>query len=155
MVPLNRHSVLGWSWKLSIEGSLTTSVLLPSWTGKVFNYPPIPEPNYTIFTKHLLLIIELFVVHTFLSPGFYYFVSGSEVLIHFDSWSSDYDYWCPPDVVELHPPGWCHRNSWELITPRGSCCMYIPHCYSTNNNSISSSMPESGWATRFDFRLIV
>ena len=51
----------------------------------------------------------------------------SEVLIHFDGWGDGYDYWCPPDAVELHPPGWCERNYWELQTPRGnvwecSCC---------------------------------
>ena len=52
--------------------------------------------------------------------------SDSEVLIHFDGWSSDYDYWCPPDVVELHPPGWCRRNNWELQTPRGTYTVIVP-----------------------------
>ena len=45
--------------------------------------------------------------------------SESEVLIHFDGWGDGYDYWCTPDAVELHPPGWCSKHNWELQTPKG------------------------------------
>ena len=116
----------------------------------MFNYPSIPEPNHTI----LFIFFFFYEVsptnrsfchaHIFISQ-FLLFISESEVLIHFDGWSSDYDYWCPPDVVELHPPGWCHRNSWELQTPRGSCCIYMPHCYSTNNNLYHVGQEWRGW----------
>ena len=40
------------------------------------------------------------------------------VLIHFDGWGPEYDYWCQVDIVELHPVGWCTKNGWELQTPR-------------------------------------
>ena len=39
------------------------------------------------------------------------------MLIHFDGWSSDYDYWCPRDSVELHPARWCLKHGWELQAP--------------------------------------
>ncbi|CAI8002713.1 Lethal(3)malignant brain tumor-like protein 3 [Geodia barretti] len=41
----------------------------------------------------------------------------SEVLIHFDGWGPEYDYWCSAWSLELHPPGWCRTHNWELQTP--------------------------------------
>lgn len=41
----------------------------------------------------------------------------SEVLIHFDGWGSEYDYWCSSCSPELHPQGWCQSHNWELQTP--------------------------------------
>ena len=40
-----------------------------------------------------------------------------EVLIHFDGWGSEYDYWCSASSLELHPPGWCNSHNWELQAP--------------------------------------
>ena len=42
-----------------------------------------------------------------------------EVLIHFDSWSNYYDYWCGSDAIELHPVGWCETYGWKLQYPKG------------------------------------
>ena len=48
--------------------------------------------------------------------------AGSEVLIHFDGWGPEYDYWCAAGSVELHPPGWCHAHHWELQMPLSESC---------------------------------
>lgn len=45
------------------------------------------------------------------------YLPDSEVLVHFDGWGPEYDYWCPANSVELHPPGWCSKHDWELQTP--------------------------------------
>ena len=47
------------------------------------------------------------------------------VMIHFDGWSQDYNYWCPSDSVELHPVGWCKKHGWELQPPYGQQCASI------------------------------
>ena len=53
---------------------------------------------------------------TLLFSGILY-IPDSEVLVHFDGWGPEYDYWCPASSVELHPPGWCSKHDWELQTP--------------------------------------
>lgn len=50
---------------------------------------------------------------------------GDEVLVHFDGWSNDYDYWCATDAIELHPVGWCETHGWELQKPYGIVTVYI------------------------------
>ena len=47
-------------------------------------------------------------------------IPENEVLIRFDGWTDGYDYWCPQDSVELHPPGWCSKHGWDLQTPKGT-----------------------------------
>lgn len=42
-----------------------------------------------------------------------------ELLIHFDGWSSAYDYWCQSDSVDIHPMGWSEENSRVLQKPNG------------------------------------
>ncbi|XP_041844306.1 lethal(3)malignant brain tumor-like protein 4 [Melanotaenia boesemani] len=34
--------------------------------------------------------------------------------IHFDGWSSEYDYWVETDCPDLHPVGWCHKTGHPL-----------------------------------------
>ncbi|XP_053743438.1 lethal(3)malignant brain tumor-like protein 4 isoform X1 [Synchiropus splendidus] len=40
--------------------------------------------------------------------------------IHFDGWSSEYDYWVETDCPDLHPPGWCQKTGHPLQCPNGS-----------------------------------
>ena len=37
--------------------------------------------------------------------------------IHFDGWSSIYDYWFDTDSVDLHPVKWAHRTGHPLEPP--------------------------------------
>ena len=41
-----------------------------------------------------------------------------KLLIHFDGWSQQFDYWCEPSTTDIHPPMWCHYASmvFELCT---------------------------------------
>lgn len=45
-------------------------------------------------------------------------VGDNEVLIHFDNWDDDYDYWCENTCTDLHPVGWCRRNNHDLQPPK-------------------------------------
>ena len=45
--------------------------------------------------------------------------SKGELLIHFDGWTSAYDYWCKPDSTDIHPVGWCEENDKHLNPPKG------------------------------------
>ena len=40
-----------------------------------------------------------------------------ELLIHFDGWSNEYNYWCEPDSTDIHPPMWCGKHHRELQPP--------------------------------------
>uniref|UniRef100_A0A7N6F8F4 SAM domain-containing protein n=1 Tax=Anabas testudineus TaxID=64144 RepID=A0A7N6F8F4_ANATE len=40
--------------------------------------------------------------------------------IHFDGWSSEYDYWVDTDCPDLHPVGWCQKTGHPLQYPNGS-----------------------------------
>ncbi len=46
-------------------------------------------------------------------------IKDEQLLIHFDCWTSKYDYWCSPDCVDVHPMGWCERNHTSLHSPKG------------------------------------
>uniref|UniRef100_A0A671UJG8 L3MBTL histone methyl-lysine binding protein 1b n=1 Tax=Sparus aurata TaxID=8175 RepID=A0A671UJG8_SPAAU len=40
--------------------------------------------------------------------------------IHFDGWSTEYDYWVETDCPDLHPVGWCQKTGHPLQYPNGS-----------------------------------
>ena len=46
-------------------------------------------------------------------------IKDEQLLIHFDGWSMDYDYWCRPDSTDIHPRGWCSSHGVELQAPAG------------------------------------
>lgn len=53
-------------------------------------------------------------------------IKDSMLLIHFDGWTSKYDYWCSKESHELHPVGWCKKNGVVLQPPKGqSSCIYV------------------------------
>ncbi|XP_077989756.1 uncharacterized protein LOC144444213 [Glandiceps talaboti] len=42
-----------------------------------------------------------------------------DILIHFDGWGKNYDYWCEPTSTDLHPLGFCKTHNIDLQAPRG------------------------------------
>ena len=47
-------------------------------------------------------------------------VMAGRVLVHFDGWEIDYDYWVVPDQSPyIHPIGWCQSEGKELNPPQG------------------------------------
>ena len=54
--------------------------------------------------------------------------SEKDLLIHFDGWTSAYDYWCEPWSTDIHPIRWCQNNHKTLQPPKGeSVQLIIPH----------------------------
>ncbi len=47
-------------------------------------------------------------------------IKNGQLLIHFDGWTSTYDYWCEPTSADVHPTGWCQAQSHELQPPKGT-----------------------------------
>lgn len=45
-------------------------------------------------------------------------VIGDQILVHFDGWNHDYNYWCPSSSQYLHPVGWCDRYDMHLTPPQ-------------------------------------
>ncbi|XP_069743097.1 lethal(3)malignant brain tumor-like protein 3 isoform X2 [Narcine bancroftii] len=39
------------------------------------------------------------------------------IMIHFDGWNHDYDYWIDADSVDIHPAGWCAKTGHPLQPP--------------------------------------
>lgn len=46
-------------------------------------------------------------------------IRDKKLLIHFDGWTSKYDYWCKPTSTDIHPVGWCARHNKDLQPPKG------------------------------------
>uniref|UniRef100_A0A8C4RZQ5 L3MBTL histone methyl-lysine binding protein 4 n=1 Tax=Erpetoichthys calabaricus TaxID=27687 RepID=A0A8C4RZQ5_ERPCA len=44
-------------------------------------------------------------------------VDDYRLKIHFDGWSSKYDYWIDSDTPDIHPAGWCQRTGHPLEPP--------------------------------------
>ncbi|RUS84759.1 hypothetical protein EGW08_007501 [Elysia chlorotica] len=42
---------------------------------------------------------------------------GERVLIHFDGWEDNYDYWCDVTSPNIHSIGWCETNGHSLTFP--------------------------------------
>ncbi|XP_073471658.1 lethal(3)malignant brain tumor-like protein 4 isoform X1 [Aquarana catesbeiana] len=43
----------------------------------------------------------------------------NRIQLHFDGWSSFYDYWVDADSPDIHPVGWCAKTSHPLQLPPG------------------------------------
>lgn len=46
-------------------------------------------------------------------------IKDDQLLIHFDGWSSKYDYWCKPSSLDIHPIGWCSSSGRDIQPPKG------------------------------------
>lgn len=42
---------------------------------------------------------------------------SSAAQVHFDGWSSCYDYWIDADSPDIHPVGWCSKTGHPLQAP--------------------------------------
>ena len=42
---------------------------------------------------------------------------GDKILVHFDGWDNNYDYWCDVTSPFIHPVGYCDTNGYELSPP--------------------------------------
>ena len=51
-------------------------------------------------------------------------VRGAQLRIHFDGWSSDYDFWTHPYSGLVHPVNWCSENGVRLLPPPKHACRY-------------------------------
>ena len=40
------------------------------------------------------------------------------MLLHFDGWEMDYDYWTLPTSQNVKPVGWCSKNKKQLNPPK-------------------------------------
>lgn len=48
-------------------------------------------------------------------------VMAGRILVHFDGWELDYDYWVVPNNSPyIHPVGWCAEVGIELNSPNGT-----------------------------------
>ncbi|XP_062504453.1 uncharacterized protein LOC134181229 isoform X2 [Corticium candelabrum] len=45
-------------------------------------------------------------------------VKDHQLLIHFDGWSGDYDYWCDCKSTDIHPIDYCKRTGHKLQAPK-------------------------------------
>ena len=45
------------------------------------------------------------------------YFQGYRLKIHFDGWSTDFDFWTDDDWPDLHPPGWCSKTGHPLQPP--------------------------------------
>ena len=46
-------------------------------------------------------------------------VREGKLLIHFDGWTSKFDYWCDRTTEDIHPVGWCLEQGKSLQPPKG------------------------------------
>ena len=47
---------------------------------------------------------------------------GDKILVHFDGWDNNYDYWCDVTSPFIHPIGFCDANGYVLSPP---CSKFI------------------------------
>ena len=45
-------------------------------------------------------------------------LSPDEVLVSFDGWSNNYNYWAKIDAPDIHPIGYCDNNQIKLQPPK-------------------------------------
>ncbi|XP_039271811.2 lethal(3)malignant brain tumor-like protein 4 [Styela clava] len=68
-------------------------------------------------------------------------VIGENILIHFDGWTHDFDYWCTASSCLIHPVGWCEKEEKVLTPPEGylhgnfSWKKYIEECGASAANA--------------------
>lgn len=58
-------------------------------------------------------------------------VVSNNILVHFDGWAHDFDYWCNISSNYIHPVGWCQANDKLLSPPEGKL-VYIVYSLCLN-----------------------
>ena len=59
-------------------------------------------------------------------------IKQGKLLIHFDGWSSKYDYWCESTSTDIHPPMWCGKHGKKVQPPKGT--LYNSYIYTPSHN---------------------
>lgn len=57
-------------------------------------------------------------------------IEDKKLLIHFDGWTTTYDYWCQLGSTDIHPVGWCEKNGKTLQKPKGEEKQKDIYCFS-------------------------
>ena len=120
-------SILSFTWQkyMADEGSSRVMVkgrrqtLAPK---QIFTEPPKLPQNWLAgwnvgmkleaVDKHNAALVCVATVGNILS-------SDGRILIHFDGWEIEYDYWVKPDSPFIKPKGWCEQNGVTLNKPKG------------------------------------
>lgn len=79
-------------------------------------------------------------------------VIGENILIHFDGWTHDFDYWCSASSRLIRPVGWCKAKDKALTPPEGypradfSWSVYLGECgaEAASEDSFSLTPPPHG-----------
>lgn len=46
-------------------------------------------------------------------------VRAGKVLVHYDGWGDERDFWCDARATDIHPPMWSGKNSKKVTPPKG------------------------------------
>uniref|UniRef100_H2Z2F1 Uncharacterized protein n=1 Tax=Ciona savignyi TaxID=51511 RepID=H2Z2F1_CIOSA len=115
LLPPKEHDPKSFDWNNYVESNPNFSIA----PEEVFASMPTSLSNLTKFEiKDKLEAIdrqnsELICVATVID------MLGDVVLIHFDGWDSEYDYWTHATSALIHPVGWCEENGRLLSPPQG------------------------------------
>ncbi|XP_069743098.1 lethal(3)malignant brain tumor-like protein 3 isoform X3 [Narcine bancroftii] len=86
------------------------------------------------------------------------------IMIHFDGWNHDYDYWIDADSVDIHPAGWCAKTGHPLQPPispldlveaseQGGCptagCKGIGHIKGVKHSGHHRKCSKDNWLSEF------
>ncbi len=60
-------------------------------------------------------------------------VKQGRVLIHYDGWGSDWDFWCDASSTSIHPPMWSGKNGKKITPPPGIVLLMVMEGYYVGN----------------------
>ena len=79
--------------------------------------------NKLSFNTEIKLCMMIFILYFYIAAEVR---SDGQLLIHFDGWSNNYDYWTEPSTTDIHPIGWFDqcgdkysKYSPQLQAPKG------------------------------------
>ncbi|XP_072913403.1 lethal(3)malignant brain tumor-like protein 3 isoform X2 [Hemitrygon akajei] len=106
-IPPDYHDPKHFSWEKYLEE--TNSLPAPA---RAFKSRPahgfLPNMKFEVVDKRNPMLIRVAsVIDT----------DDHRVLIHFDGWNHDYDYWIDADSADVHPAGWCAKTGHPLQPP--------------------------------------
>ena len=91
------------------------SVALPFWTLNWTEPFSDTEKSHRICWNHSNCMLVMWIISNWMLP-----VQGYRLKIHFDGWSSDYDFWADDNWPDLHPTLWCNKSVHPLQPPLSS-----------------------------------
>ena len=67
-------------------------------------------------------------------------IIADNVLIHFDGWEKDYDYWADSSSPFIHPVGWCAANGKPFSSPPGHDSPFVWPDYLKTTSSTAADV---------------